>query len=123
MTTKGADLFQRYPANPLLTARDWPYPVSAVFNAGATIHDGQTVLLVRAELRVYYGGADKCIALATGSLKAILDYLPALPPARRCRQRGNYPGSRASKRCVLARAMGRDALARAGKQRPLALQA
>ena len=27
------------------------------------------------ELRLYYGGADKCIALATGSLKEIVGWL------------------------------------------------
>ena len=28
-------LFRRHPANPILTARHWPYPVNTVFNAGA----------------------------------------------------------------------------------------
>lgn len=43
-------MFQRHPDNPILTARDWPYPVNTVFNAGATLlHDGRTVLMVRCE--------------------------------------------------------------------------
>jgi predicted GH43/DUF377 family glycosyl hydrolase len=32
------------------------------------------------ELRLYYGGADTCIALATASLAEVLDYLQAMPP-------------------------------------------
>ena len=31
------------------------------------------------EIRLYYGGADTCIALATASLSDLLDYLQALP--------------------------------------------
>lgn len=46
-----AELFHREPANPLLTAGDWPYPANSVFNPGAAVHDGDTVLLVRVEDR------------------------------------------------------------------------
>lgn len=42
-------IFQRYKNNPILTARDWPYPANTVFNAGATIFEGETLLLVRVE--------------------------------------------------------------------------
>jgi predicted GH43/DUF377 family glycosyl hydrolase len=35
----------------LLTAADWPYPVNAVFNPGAALVDGETVLLCRVEDR------------------------------------------------------------------------
>ena len=43
-------LLKRYQGNPLLTARDWPYPVNSVFNAGvARLEDGTTLLLCRAE--------------------------------------------------------------------------
>ena len=45
------ELFRRHPANPILTARDWPYPAHTVFNAGACEVDGETVLLVRVEDR------------------------------------------------------------------------
>jgi predicted GH43/DUF377 family glycosyl hydrolase len=38
------DLFTRCPANPVLTAADWPYPVNTVFNP-ATAVVGETVLL------------------------------------------------------------------------------
>jgi beta-1,4-mannooligosaccharide/beta-1,4-mannosyl-N-acetylglucosamine phosphorylase len=46
------DLFRRHPANPLLTAADWPYPAHTVFNPGATrLASGETLLLVRVEDR------------------------------------------------------------------------
>jgi len=44
------ELFLRSPANPILTASDWPYPVNAVFNPGAAVVDGETLLLARVEL-------------------------------------------------------------------------
>src|SRR5947209_18354912 len=43
-------LFQRKHSNPILTAADWPYPAHTVFNAGATLlQDGTTLLLCRVE--------------------------------------------------------------------------
>lgn len=45
------ELFTRCPANPLLTAADWPYQVTAVFNPAAAIVGGQTVLVCRVEDR------------------------------------------------------------------------
>src|SRR5271155_3999042 len=45
-------LFTRHPANPLLTAKDWPYSMNSVFNPGATLlPDGTTLLLCRIEDR------------------------------------------------------------------------
>ena len=44
-------LFRRHSANPILKPADWPYPVNTVFNAGATEHDGETLLLARVEER------------------------------------------------------------------------
>jgi predicted GH43/DUF377 family glycosyl hydrolase len=41
------ELFVRRPQNPLLTAADWPYQVNTVFNPGAALVNGQTVLLCR----------------------------------------------------------------------------
>ena len=43
------ELFVRHPANPILTAEDWPYPVNTVFNPAAAEVDGITVVLVRVE--------------------------------------------------------------------------
>jgi predicted GH43/DUF377 family glycosyl hydrolase len=45
------ELFRRHPANPILTARDWPYPAHTVFNAGSCQVGDETVLLVRVEDR------------------------------------------------------------------------
>jgi beta-1,4-mannooligosaccharide/beta-1,4-mannosyl-N-acetylglucosamine phosphorylase len=45
------ELFRRHAANPILTARDWPYPAHTVFNAGACQVGDETVLLVRVEDR------------------------------------------------------------------------
>jgi predicted GH43/DUF377 family glycosyl hydrolase len=46
-----AGLFTRSPANPVLTAADWPYPANAVFNPGAALVGGETVLVCRVEDR------------------------------------------------------------------------
>jgi beta-1,4-mannooligosaccharide/beta-1,4-mannosyl-N-acetylglucosamine phosphorylase len=45
----GASLFRRYEGNPILSADGWPYPIHSVFNPGAALIDGETLLLVRAE--------------------------------------------------------------------------
>jgi predicted GH43/DUF377 family glycosyl hydrolase len=45
-------VFHRHSANPLLTARDWPYAVNTIFNAGAArLPDATTLLLCRVEDR------------------------------------------------------------------------
>jgi predicted GH43/DUF377 family glycosyl hydrolase len=49
MTAARRELFERSLTNPILTAEDWPYPVNAVFNPGAALVDGETVLLARVE--------------------------------------------------------------------------
>jgi predicted GH43/DUF377 family glycosyl hydrolase len=46
-----AELFHRYPGNPVVTAADFPYPMNSVFNPAAALHDGETVLLCRVEDR------------------------------------------------------------------------
>jgi predicted GH43/DUF377 family glycosyl hydrolase len=46
----GRALFKRSELNPILRADDWPYPVNAVFNAGAVrLQSGETLLLARVE--------------------------------------------------------------------------
>jgi beta-1,4-mannooligosaccharide/beta-1,4-mannosyl-N-acetylglucosamine phosphorylase len=45
----GSTLFRRYEGNPILTAAIWPYPAHSVFNPGAALINGETLLLVRAE--------------------------------------------------------------------------
>jgi beta-1,2-mannobiose phosphorylase / 1,2-beta-oligomannan phosphorylase len=49
VTTPRRELFRRHPGNPILTAEDWPYPVNTVFNPGAAVVDGETILLARVE--------------------------------------------------------------------------
>ncbi|MGO8951449.1 MAG: glycosidase [Ktedonobacterales bacterium] len=45
-------LFHRHPANPILGASYWPYPVNTAFNPGVTrLADGTTLLLCRVEDR------------------------------------------------------------------------
>jgi predicted GH43/DUF377 family glycosyl hydrolase len=45
-------LFVRHTANPILSRKDWPYPINSVFNAGVTrLVDGATLLLCRVEDR------------------------------------------------------------------------
>jgi predicted GH43/DUF377 family glycosyl hydrolase len=46
-----AEMFVRHPANPIITAADLPRMVNAVFNPGATVFDGETLLLLRVEDR------------------------------------------------------------------------
>jgi predicted GH43/DUF377 family glycosyl hydrolase len=51
-TRKYPNLFDRHKKNPILTAAQWPYPIHTVFNAGATLlQDGTTLLLARCEDR------------------------------------------------------------------------
>jgi len=45
------ELLQRYSGNPVLGPRDFPNMVNAVFNPGATLVDGRTLLLLRVEDR------------------------------------------------------------------------
>lgn len=45
------ELFQRHPTNPILTAKQWPYPAHTVFNPGATMFNGKVLLLARVEDR------------------------------------------------------------------------
>jgi predicted GH43/DUF377 family glycosyl hydrolase len=44
-------LFERHPGNPIITAGQLPYAANAVFNPGAAVVDGETILLVRVEDR------------------------------------------------------------------------
>ena len=46
-----AELFVRHPGNPIITPGDVPGMVNAVFNPGATVFEGETLLLMRVEDR------------------------------------------------------------------------
>lgn len=45
------ELLRRYSGNPILRPHDFPKMVNAVFNPGATLIDGRTLLLLRVEYR------------------------------------------------------------------------
>ncbi|MFH1619931.1 MAG: glycosidase [bacterium] len=73
----------------LRRSRDWvlaplaPYEkfgdVGDVIFSGGWIYDRTSD-----ELRVYYGGADTCVALATASMKDVLGYIKKCPPDSSC---------------------------------------
>ena len=45
----GWDIFTRHPANPIITADSLPYRANSVFNPGAALVNGDTLLLIRVE--------------------------------------------------------------------------
>jgi predicted GH43/DUF377 family glycosyl hydrolase len=73
-------LFTRHPGNPILTAEHWPYPINSVFNAGATLlEDGSTLLLCRVEDR--RGLSHLCAARSLNGVDGwIIDAEPTLLP-------------------------------------------
>jgi predicted GH43/DUF377 family glycosyl hydrolase len=73
-------LFHRHAANPILTAKDWPYPVHTVFNAAATrLKDGTTLLLCRVEDR--RGMSHLCAARSKNGRDGwVIDRKPTLAP-------------------------------------------
>ncbi len=79
-------LFQRHRGNPILTPRDWPYPINSVMNAGATLlSDGTTLLLCRVEDRS--GRSHLCAARSTNGIDNWqIDSKPTLLP-----DPNNYP--------------------------------
>ena len=86
MNNQHAELFHRHKKNPILTADNWPYPVNSVFNAGATLlQDGTTLLLCRVEDR--RGLSHLCAARsANGRDSWQIDQQPTLLP-----DPDNYP--------------------------------
>ena len=76
----GDSLFKRYLNNPLLSRKDWPYPVNSVFNAGATLlPDGDTLLLCRVEDR--RGLSHLCAARSANGIDGWrIDPQPTLMP-------------------------------------------
>jgi len=71
-------LFTRYSGNPILSRKDWPYPINSVFNAGAVLlPDGDTLLLCRVEERT--GLSHLCAARsANGIDKWRIDSKPTM---------------------------------------------
>ena len=80
MTARYETLLLRHPANPILCATDWPYPAHTVFNAGATLlNDGTTLLLCRVEDR--RGHSHLCAARSANGIDGWeIDKEPTLLP-------------------------------------------
>ncbi|MCA1959420.1 MAG: glycosidase [Desulfomonile sp.] len=73
-------LFQRHPNNPILCAKDWPYPVNSVFNAGATLVGEEYVLVARVEDRT--GMSHLCVARSNDGVDGwIINRKPSLLPS------------------------------------------
>jgi predicted GH43/DUF377 family glycosyl hydrolase len=79
-------LLERHGENPILNAKDWPYPVHSVFNPGATLlKDGTTLLLCRVEDR--RGISHLCAARSANGIDGwVIDSQPTLMP-----DPDNYP--------------------------------
>ena len=76
----------RHAANPILTAADWPYRVNVVFNPGAAVVDGETVLLARVETRT--GISHLTAARSANGIDGwSIDSEPLLAPAEGDRER------------------------------------
>ncbi|MHB8194420.1 MAG: glycoside hydrolase family 130 protein [Bellilinea sp.] len=73
------ELFQREKSNPILTAKDWPYPANTVFNPGVTNFHGKVLLLARVEDRRGFSHLTKAIS-ADGVSNWQIDNLPTLEP-------------------------------------------
>lgn len=73
------ELFLRYSYNPILTAKDWPYPVNTVFNPAATMYDGKVLLLARVEDRRGFSHLTKAVS-EDGVNNWIIDKTPTLEP-------------------------------------------
>jgi len=46
---KGRDIIHRWEGNPIISVEDIPFRCNSVFNAGAAIHNGEYILLLRVE--------------------------------------------------------------------------
>lgn len=73
------ELFRRYQYNPILTAKDWPYPVNTVLNPAATIFDGKVLLLARVEDRRGFSHLTKAVS-DDGISNWVIDKTPTLAP-------------------------------------------
>ncbi|MDP9283567.1 MAG: glycosidase [Actinomycetota bacterium] len=81
MTSKAPELFRRHPANPLLTAADWPTAVNVVFNPAAVQIGGETVLLARVEART--GISHLAVARSANGVDGwSIDAKPLLEPVK-----------------------------------------
>ncbi|WP_094605900.1 Beta-1,4-mannooligosaccharide phosphorylase [Sporomusa silvacetica DSM 10669] len=82
------ELFLRSRKNPILSAKDWPYPVNSVFNPAATMFQGKVLLLARVEDRRGFSHLTKAIS-NDGVSNWQIDKVPTLEPDPE-----NYPEER-----------------------------
>lgn len=73
------ELFRRYPYNPILTAKDWPYPANVVLNPAATMFNGKVLLLARVEDRRGFSHLTKAVS-DDGISNWVIDQTPTLEP-------------------------------------------
>lgn len=71
------ELFVRHPSNPILTARDWPYPANTVFNPAVTVYRNKVLLLARVEDRRGFSHLTKALS-EDGVSNWIIDKQPTL---------------------------------------------
>ena len=83
---QGLALLERNnPAHVLRRSDEWVFSPKEEYERAGDVDDVVFPcgwVLIGDEIRLYYGGADTCIALATASLSEILDYLTSLPTYR-----------------------------------------
>jgi len=73
------ELFMRSPQNPILSAKNWPYPTNAVFNPAATMFHGKVLLLARVEDRRGFSHFTKAVS-DDGVGNWQIDKVPTLEP-------------------------------------------
>lgn len=71
------ELFVRYANNPILTAKDWPYPVNTVFNPAAAMYEGKVILLARVEDRRGFSHLTRAVS-EDGVSNWVIDRAPTL---------------------------------------------
>lgn len=71
------ELFKRYPKNPIITAKDLPYPAHTIFNPGATAFQNNTLLIARVENRQGFSHLTKAIS-KDGVSNWIFDKCPTI---------------------------------------------
>jgi predicted GH43/DUF377 family glycosyl hydrolase len=69
------DLFIRHLHNPILSAKDWPYPVNTVFNPGVAIFENRVLLLARVEDRRGFSHFAKAVS-ENGVVNWMIDKQP-----------------------------------------------
>jgi predicted GH43/DUF377 family glycosyl hydrolase len=75
-----SELFQRHPKNPILTSKDWPYPVNSVFNPAAAMVEGEVALLARVEEKT--GLSHLCVARSANGIDGWrIEPTPSLLPS------------------------------------------